>query len=134
MRALGTDPIRKLVIPRILAMLLMAPLLTTIADVVGVLGGMYLSAVELNIHPDFYYQNSIVALRTTDFVLGVGKTIIFGLLIALTGCYYGLTTRGGTQGVGQSTTRAVVTSSILITICDFLLTKLFWLFERGIYG
>ena len=73
-RALGTDPLKKIVIPRVLAMLLMAPLLTTLADLLGVFGGMYLSHMELNIHPSFYYQNAIIALRTTDFVVGVAKT------------------------------------------------------------
>jgi len=133
-RALGTDPIKRIVIPRVLAMLLVAPLLTVMADIIGVLGGMVLSYYELNITTGFFFHNAIVALRTSDFIVGVGKTIFFGLIIAITGCYYGLTTTGGTQGVGQSTTRSVVTACILITISDFILTKLFWVFERGLYG
>ncbi len=133
-RALGTDPIRKIVIPRVLAMLLLAPILTIMADLVGILGGMYLSQHELNLNPNFYFQNALIALRTSDFAVGIGKTFIFGLVIAFTGCYYGLKTTGGTQGVGQSTTQAVVTSCILITVLDFVLTKLFWIFERGLYG
>lgn len=133
-RALGTDPLKRIVIPRVLAMLLLAPLLTILADLVGVFGGMYLSYFELHLNPSFYFQNAVVALRTSDFLVGVGKTVFFGLIIGLTGCYYGLSTQGGTQGVGQSTTRAVVTSSILITIMDFVLTKFFWIFERGLYG
>lgn len=133
-RALGTDPIKRLVIPRVLAMLLLAPLLTTIADLIGIFGGMFLSYFELRIPADYYLFNALVTLRTTDFIVGVGKTVFFGLIIALTGCYYGLKTEGGTQGVGQSTTRAVVTASIWITISDFILTKIFWLFERGMYG
>lgn len=133
-RALGTDPLKRIVIPRMLALLVLAPTLTVLADLVGIFGGMYLSYFELNIHPSFYYQSALVSLRTSDFLVGVAKTVFFGLIIAITGCYYGLNTTGGTQGVGQSTTRAVVTSSILITIFDFILTKLFWLFERGLYG
>lgn len=133
-RALGTDPLKRIVIPRVLALLLIAPILTVFADLVGIFGGMFLSYFELNIHPSFYFQNAVIALRTGDFIVGVGKTIFFGFIIAITGCYYGLNTTGGTQGVGQATTRAVVTSSILITITDFILTKLFWLFERGLYG
>lgn len=133
-RALGTDPLKRIVIPRVLALLILAPALTVLADLVGIFGGMYLSYFELNIHPSFYYQSALVSLRTSDFLVGVGKTIFFGFIIAVTGCYYGLNTTGGTQGVGQSTTRAVVTASILITIFDFVLTKLFWLFERGLYG
>jgi phospholipid/cholesterol/gamma-HCH transport system permease protein len=130
-RALGTDPIKRIVIPRLLAMLLMAPLLTLLADITGVFGGMVLSSFELNIHPVFYYHEAFVSLRLTDFMVGINKTFVFGGIIALTGCYYGLNTTGGTQGVGQATTKAVVTSSILITIFDFVLTKLFWTLERG---
>ena len=133
-RALGTDPIKRLVIPRVLAMLLVTPLLTTLSDLIGVAGGMFLSYFELNITPDYFFHNALFSLRTGDFLVGVAKTVVFGLIIAITGCYYGLKTEGGTQGVGQATTRAVVTSCILITILDFILTKVFWIFERGLYG
>ena len=131
-RALGMDPVKRVVIPRVLALLLMTPILTILADLVGIFGGMFISAIELNIHPDFYFHGALVSLRATDFVVGVGKTFIFGFLIAVTGCYYGLKTTGGTQGVGQATNHAVVTSSILIVIFDFVLTKVFWLLERGV--
>jgi phospholipid/cholesterol/gamma-HCH transport system permease protein len=130
-RALGTDPIKRIVIPRLLAMLLMAPLLTVFANLVGIAGGMLISVTELNITPDFFIYEGLTSLKLTDFTLGITKTFLFGLLISLTGCYYGLTTSGGTQGVGKATNHAVVTSSILIVISDFLLTKLFWIFERG---
>lgn len=130
-RALGTDPIKRIVIPRILAMLLMTPLITVMADLVGIGGGMVLSYFELNIHYDFYFHEAIVSLRLSDFTVGIAKSVFFGLIIALTGCYYGLKTDGGTQGVGTATRRSVVTSSILITIFDFLLTKVFWIFERS---
>jgi len=130
-RALGTDPIKRIVIPRILAMLIMAPLLTVFADLVGISGGMLIALSELDINPDFYIYEGITSLKLTDFTLGIGKTFLFGLLISLTGCYYGLNTKGGTQGVGKATNHAVVTSSILIVISDFVLTKLFWIFERG---
>lgn len=129
-RALGTDPLKRLVIPRLLALIIMTPLLTVFADLVGVFGGMFISNAELFIHPDFYYHEAVMALKTSDFLVGIFKTIFFGFLIALTGCYYGMKTQGGTQGVGQSTTRAVVTSSVLIVIMDFVLTKLFWIFEK----
>ena len=129
-RALGTDPIKRLVVPRVLAMLVMTPLLTVMADIIGIFGGIVLSHYELHIHPDFYFHGAVVALRATDFLVGITKTVFFGVLIALTGCYYGLATEGGTQGVGRSTTLSVVTSCILITIFDFVLTKVFWLFER----
>jgi phospholipid/cholesterol/gamma-HCH transport system permease protein len=130
-RALGTDPIKRIVIPRVLAMLLMTPLLTVLADLIGITGGMVISMTELNIDPSFYFHEGLVSLKMAEFVVGVVKTVFFGFLIANTACYYGLKTTGGTQGVGQSTTRAVVTSSILIVIYDFVLTKVFWLMERG---
>ncbi|MFM8312968.1 MAG: MlaE family ABC transporter permease [Deltaproteobacteria bacterium] len=129
-RALGTDPIKRLVIPRVLALLIMTPLLTVFADLVGIFGGMFISSAELYIHPDFYYHEAILSLKTSDFLVGIIKTSFFGLLIALTGCYYGMKTQGGTQGVGQATTRSVVTSSLLIVVSDFVMTKLFWIFER----
>lgn len=131
-RALGTDPIKRIVIPRILAMLLMAPLLTAMADLLGIVGGMVISSTELYIHPDYYFHQALISLRSSDFLVGIVKTIFFGFFIAVTGCYYGLRTSGGTQGVGHSTTKAVVTSSVLIVIFDFVLTKLFWIWEKGI--
>jgi phospholipid/cholesterol/gamma-HCH transport system permease protein len=131
-RALGTDPLKRIVIPRILALLIMTPLLTVLADFVGILAGMCISIVELNIHPSFYFHEALIALKLSDFLVGIQKTVFFGLIIGVTGCYYGMQTEGGTQGVGQSTTKAVVTASILITIFDFILTKIFWIFERGL--
>lgn len=129
-RALGTDPIKKIVIPRVLALLLMTPLLAALADLVGILGGMFISNLELHIHPSFYFHEALVALQTSDFLVGISKTIFFAIIIGFTSCYYGLKTEGGTQGVGQATTHAVVTSSVLITIMDFVLTKIFWMLER----
>lgn len=131
-RALGTDPIKRIVIPRILAMVLMTPLLTAMADLIGVVGGMVISSMELNIHPDYYFHQALISLRSSDFLVGIVKTVFFGFFISLTGCYYGLQTTGGTQGVGHSTTKAVVTSSVLIVIFDFVLTKLFWIWEKGV--
>ena len=113
-------------------MLLLAPLLTLFADIVGILGGVFIAYIELNIEPSFYFHEALIALRPIDFIMGISKTFIFGLTIGVTGCYYGLNTEGGTQGVGQATTKAVVTSSILIMIQDFLLTKVWWIYERGV--
>ncbi len=129
-RALGTDPIQRLVIPRLLALILVAPMLTILADIVGIYGGMAISYIELNIPTEFYFHESVAALGRSDFTVGIAKTFFFGFIIAITGCYYGLNTTGGTQGVGSSTTKAVVTSSILITISDFVLTKLFHMIEQ----
>jgi phospholipid/cholesterol/gamma-HCH transport system permease protein len=133
-RALGTDPLKKIVIPRVLAMVLMTPLLAVLADLIGVGGGMVLSFYELNINWHYYFHEALASLRITDFMVGIAKTVFFGFIIAITGCYYGLKTEGGTQGVGQATTHSVVTASILITIFDFVLTKIFWIFEKGING
>jgi len=130
-RALGTDPIKRIVIPRVLAMLLLAPMISLFADIVGILGGIIIGYFELNIQPSFYFHQALVALRPVDFMVGFSKTFIFGLTIGITGCYYGLMTEGGTQGVGMATTKSVVTSSILISIQDILLTKIWWLYERG---
>lgn len=130
-RALGTDPLKKIVIPRVLAMLVMTPLLATVSDLIGICGGMLLSQFELQINAQFYFHEALVSLKGIDFLAGIAKTVFFGLVIAVTGCYYGLQTQGGTQGVGSATTKSVVTSSILITISDFVLTKIFWIFEKG---
>jgi phospholipid/cholesterol/gamma-HCH transport system permease protein len=129
-RALGTSPIKRIVIPRVLATLISLPLLTIIANFVGIFGSMVIGVTELGLDTTFYYQKVIYAVTITDLVVGVAKTLFFGLFISLVGCYYGLKTRGGTQGVGVATTKSVVTSSILIVISDFFLTKLFWIFER----
>jgi phospholipid/cholesterol/gamma-HCH transport system permease protein len=131
-RALGTDPIKRIVIPRVLAMTLMTPLVTIMADLIGIGGGMLISYAELNIHYDYYFNEGIFSLGISDFTVGIAKSVFFGLIIGLTGCYYGLKTEGGTQGVGNSTRHSVVTASILITIFDFILTKLFWIVERGL--
>ncbi len=130
-RALGTDPIKRIVIPRVLAMLLVAPMLTIFADLTGIFGGLFIGYFELNIEPGFYFHEALLGLRPIDFMVGFSKTFLFGVTIAITGCYYGLTTQGGTQGVGLATTRSVVTASILVAIQDFLLTKVWWLYERG---
>lgn len=130
-RVLGTDPIKKIVVPRVLGMLIMTPLLSIMADMIAIAGGMVISFHELNIHYDYYFHEGIISLRLSDFTVGIAKSLFFGLIIGLTGCYYGLKTEGGTQGVGQATRHSVVVSSLLIAIFDFILTKLFWLFERG---
>jgi len=126
-RALGASPIKKLVVPKIMAGLICLPLLTVFADVVGILGGMVVATLELNIGA-FMYMNSVWdALTLADFFSGVGKTVFFGYVITLLGCHFGLQTSQGTAGVGRATTSAVVTSSVLIMLSDTVLTKLFML-------
>ena len=129
-RALGTSPIKKIVIPRVLGCLIVLPLLTVIANFIGIMGSLVICNLELGLDPLFFYQKVIYTVTLTDFVVGVAKTLFFAAFISLVGCYYGMRTTGGTQGVGVATTRSVVTSSIMIVISDFVLTKLFWIFEK----
>lgn len=125
MRALGASPVKKLVSPKILAGMMTLPLLTVTADIVGIFGGMVIALYELEIDRAFYIDSVLTTITISDFLSGIGKTAIFGLLVAVIGCYFGLQTTGGTTGVGRSTTITVVTISILILISDFFLTKLF---------
>jgi len=129
-RALGTSPIKKIVIPRVLGTVISLPLLTIIANIVGIFGGLVICSTELGLDPVFYYQKVIATITLTDFIVGVGKTLFFAVFISIVGCYYGMKTSGGTQGVGSATTKAVVTSSILVVISDFFLTKLFFIIEH----
>jgi phospholipid/cholesterol/gamma-HCH transport system permease protein len=91
---------------------------------------MIICVTELGLDPYFFYQKVVTTIVLTDFVVGVAKTFFFAAFISLVGCYYGMKTTGGTQGVGIATTKSVVTSSILIVISDFFLTKLFWIIEK----
>ncbi len=124
MRALGTDPIKKLVTPRIIALVTMAPTLTVICDVVGVVGGLLVATTMLHQSSSTYLASAQQAVDMSEIIGGLIKPTVFGFIIALIGCYMGLSTRGGTVGVGRSTTRSVVVSSILIIAVDFLLSKL----------
>jgi len=128
MRAMGSDPIRKLVVPRMLAGLLMMPALTIFSDTIGLIGGWLVSVVILNLPGDLYFTSSIDALSLSDIVSGLIKPFVFGYIIAMVGCYMGLSTTGGTQGVGRSTTQSVVICSVLVLASDFLLTRLFFTF------
>jgi phospholipid/cholesterol/gamma-HCH transport system permease protein len=123
-RAMGADPIQKLVLPRVIACTLGVPLLTVAADVLGCFGGM-VSSAQGGIGTDFYVQTVYQTVTLSNFVQGIAKTFAFGWIIASVGCYMGLTTQGGTVGVGRATTRAVVVASISIFISDFFLSKLF---------
>ncbi len=125
MRALGASPVKKLVTPKILAAMITLPLLTVTADIVGIFGGMVIALFELEIDRTFYINSILTTVRISDLLSGIGKTVFFGLLISVIGCYFGLKTTGGTTGVGRSTTITVVTISIAILISDFFLTKLF---------
>jgi phospholipid/cholesterol/gamma-HCH transport system permease protein len=124
MRAMGTDPSRKLVTPRLLATLLMVPLLTGMMVFVGLLGGCVASVFSLRLSAVEFWRRSINALEFADLMQGLMKSLVFGFILATVGCYKGLTVRGGTQGVGRATTQSVVISSVLIIVADLFLTKL----------
>lgn len=126
MRAMGSDPLRRLVVPRLAAGLLMVPMLTVLSDSVGLAGGWLISVIILNIPGGLYFSSSIDALTMNDIIGGLIKPVVFGFIIAMVGCYMGLTTSGGTQGVGRSTTQSVVICSVLILASDFLMTRIFF--------
>jgi phospholipid/cholesterol/gamma-HCH transport system permease protein len=123
MRALGTDPVKKLVTPRIIATVIMLFFLTVVADAVGILGGGVTSVFMLGQDGSQYFHTAYQSLAYADIVQGLVKPVFFGFIIATIGCFYGMNTKGGTQGVGRSTTQAVVVSSVLIIVADFLISK-----------
>ncbi len=126
MRALGTDPSQKLVTPRLTATALMLPLLTVLADAIGLFGAYLVSAPLLRLVTGTqFWSTSWRALVYNDLAQGLMKPFLFGIIISLVGCYYGLNTSGGTQGVGKATTQAVVTASIWIFLSTFLIDKVF---------
>jgi phospholipid/cholesterol/gamma-HCH transport system permease protein len=124
MRALGTDPIKKLVTPRIVATVFMLFFLTIISDLTGLFGGSVVAKVLLRLDVNQYWSTAWQALVIDDVVMGLLKPPIFGFIIASVGCYYGLNSRGGTQGVGRATTQAVVSASVLILAVDAVLTRI----------
>ncbi len=126
-RALGTSPIKRIVLPRVLGCFIAVPLLCAMGNFFGILGSLIVGVTELGLDPLFYYQKVLATCTITDYVTGIGKTFFFALFISVTACYFGLNVRGGTQGVGSATTRAVVTSSVMILVGDFFLTKLFFI-------
>ena len=132
LETMGVNPIRRLVVPRLLAGVIMMPILTVITDLVSIVGGLLIAVVKLDLSATLYLQSVWATLQQTgfvfryvpiDFVQGLVKPVAFGGIMALTACYYGLRTRGGTEGVGRSATKAVVTSSVLILATDYFLTQ-----------
>ncbi len=124
MRAMGTDPIRKLVTPRMIATVLMLPLLTAMADFLGLIGGFLVSSFTLRLGAMAFWTRAIDVLVFSDLMQGLTKPLVFGFILSTVGCYQGLNVKGGTQGVGRATTQAVVVSSVFILIANFFLTKL----------
>jgi phospholipid/cholesterol/gamma-HCH transport system permease protein len=127
LRALATNPVRKLVVPRVLATTLMFPLLTVISCALGILGGMLIAVANLHLSANFYLRSVVESVAYNDLASGIGKTFFFGFSTGLIACFNGLRTTGGADGVGRSTTVTVVTSAITVLIMDFFLTKLFLL-------
>ncbi len=123
---LSTDPYRYLVFPRLVAGVLMLPLLVLVADVIGVMGGWLVAVVKLDFNSADYINRTFSFLEAEDVIAGLVKAAVFGFLVALMGCYQGYNSRGGAQGVGSATTRAVVTASILILTFDYIITELFF--------
>src|SRR6266508_1660731 len=125
-RALGTDPIRKLVVPRVLAGLLMAPVLTVISDFIGILGGWVVARFQLAVSSGLYWSSISKGLYMQDIWMGITKPFVFGFIIVTIACHVGLRTVGGTAGVGKSTTVSVVAGSVAVIAADFFVTQIFF--------
>ncbi len=129
-RALGTSPIKKIVIPRVVACVIGIPILAMVANFIGIFGALLVCANDLGLDPVFFVQKVLTTLWLPDFMSGFMKTPVFALIIAVMACYFGLTVKGGTRGVGNATTVSVVTSSICVLVGDYFLTKFYWMFEQ----
>ena len=123
LRALGTDPIRKLVVPRVMAGILMAPVLTVIADLVGIIGGWIVASLQLQVSTGVYWSSILQALFMADVWMGIIKPFVIGFVIVTVACHVGLRTSGGTAGVGKSTTVAVVWGSVGVIAMDYFVTQ-----------
>lgn len=131
MRALGTDPVRKLVTPRVCAMVMVLPLLVAVADFVGLGGGFVVASLTLRLGAVQFWTTAVRSLDFGDLVQGFVKPVFFAFVIATIGCFQGLRVKGGTQGVGRATTTAVVISSVVVLVVDFFLSKLLlYMFHR----
>jgi phospholipid/cholesterol/gamma-HCH transport system permease protein len=126
LRAFGTNPIHKLVVPRTVASVIMFLPLVLIADITGILGGMVVSNVFLNLDSSFYWKTAIFGLQMKDLFVGFAKPVLFGYFISSISCSYGLSTKGGTTGLGRATINAVVVSSVVVLFVDFIFTKVVW--------
>jgi phospholipid/cholesterol/gamma-HCH transport system permease protein len=126
LRALGTDPVRKLVVPRVLAGIFMAPVLTVISDFIGVLGGWVVARYQLQVSSSLYWASITKGLYMNDVWMGLSKPFVFGFLIVTIACHVGLRTTGGTAGVGKATTASVVAGSVAVIAADFFVTQFFF--------
>jgi phospholipid/cholesterol/gamma-HCH transport system permease protein len=130
MRAMGVDPTKKLVTPRVIATAIMLFFLSIISDLVGLTGGFVIAYLRLGLNTNEYWSTAYQSLRFEDVFMGLCKPVVFGLIISTIGCYYGMSAKGGTQGVGRATTQAVVAASVLILVSDYFITQLL----MGIFG
>jgi len=126
LRAFGTNPVEKLAVPRLLAALIMFLPLTLVADLVGLVGGMFVSDLWLNVDKSFFWHSAIYDLKVKDLIVGFAKPVIFSFFISTISCFYGLRTTGGTTGVGRAAVNAVVVSSVIVLFNDFIFTKVIW--------
>jgi phospholipid/cholesterol/gamma-HCH transport system permease protein len=126
LRALGTDPVRKLVVPRVLAGFFMAPVLTIISDFIGILGGWVIARFTFQVNTGLYWSSITKGLYMQDAWMGLIKPFVFGFLIATIACHVGLRTTGGTAGVGKATTVSVVAGSVAVIAADFFVTQILW--------
>jgi phospholipid/cholesterol/gamma-HCH transport system permease protein len=131
LRSMAADPVRKLVAPKLLATLVMLPLLTVIGDALGILGGLFIAVVQLQLSVGLYWNDVLDALTMGDIASGVGKSAFFAFFVTVIACYNGLHARGGADGVGRATTNTVVLGAITVLISDFFLTKLFYILGIG---
>jgi phospholipid/cholesterol/gamma-HCH transport system permease protein len=125
LRVLAASPVKKLVVPRVGALLIALPLLTIVADVVGLFGGMVMAINEVGQSRAYFVSHVLLALKVQDITSGIGKSFFFAFFVGIIACYNGLNAEGGADGVGKATTNTVVTASIAIIISDFFLTKIF---------
>jgi len=127
LRSMAADPVKKLVVPKLIATLVMLPALTIIGDGLGILGGLVVATTTLDLPPGLYLNDVFESLNLGDVASGVCKSFFFAYFIAIVGCYNGLTTQGGADGVGRATTNTVVLAAILVLVSDFFLTKIFYI-------
>jgi len=131
MRALGADPVKKLVVPRVVACIVALPLLTMLTNIVGLTGAMVITVREVSgVTPKFFYSQILDTLTIVELMHGLTKSVAFGYIVGIVGCYVGLNTHGGTEGVGNSTTRAVVMGAVGVLVSNFFLTQIY----VAIYG
>jgi phospholipid/cholesterol/gamma-HCH transport system permease protein len=126
LRSMAADPVKKLVVPKLVASLVMLPVLTIIGDLLGILGGLIIAVFQLDLTAGFFINDVLGSLTLSDICSGIGKSFFFAYFVTIIGCYNGLTASGGADGVGRATTNTVVMASIFILVSDFFLTKLFY--------